>query len=279
MGDSMIETIKYALIYDLCVISEQIRVWKSKNLRSTYMLVYRDELTGRLRVTRMDGRKCDNEKDLINSYNMFGGGLWAACRDMGNDVAEIRAAVDREIAEETAQREREDLRLKAEVEAKAKTLQEAQEIRASLAGTKDSVSIKPIEVLQRYDPLEEHLEQLKPGEYAVCVNYKKKGTVELRTKARTTDHLKVLAKVTKEENNSKAALHRFAVKVREAYQSGIVIIGKTHAIQGFGKRIVDAAPCIKESQNTYYSSSAPRQYYDKNTLVYMKLEQIEKNDK
>ena len=198
---------------------------------------------------------------------------------MGNDVAEIRAAVDREIAEENAQREREELRLKAEVEAKAKALQEAQEIRASLAGTKDSVSIKPIEVLQRYDPLEEHLEQLKPGEYAVCVNYKKKGMVELRTKARTTDHLKVLAKVTKEENNSKVALHRFAVKVREAYQSGIVIIGKTHAIQGFGKRIVDVAPCIKESQNTYYSSSAPRQYYDKNTLVYMKLEQIEERDK
>ena len=134
-------------------------------------------------------------------------------------------------------------------------------------------------MLQRYDLLEEHLEQLKPGEYAVCINYKKKGVVELRTKARTTDHLKVLAKVTKENKNTKAALHRFAVKVREAYQSGIVIIGKTHAIQGFGKRIVDAAPCIKESQNTYYSSSAPRQYYDKNTLVYVKLEQIEKNDK
>lgn len=56
-------------------MAEQIRVWKSKNLRSTYMLVYRDELTGRLRVTRMDGRKCDNEKGLIKSYNMFGGGL------------------------------------------------------------------------------------------------------------------------------------------------------------------------------------------------------------
>ena len=166
-----------------------------------------------------------------------------------------------------------------EAEAKVKALQEAQEIRASLAGTKDSVSIKPIEVLQRYDPLEEHLEQLKPGEYAVCVNYKKKGTLELRTKARTTNHLKVLAKVTKEEKNTKAALHRFAVKVREVYQSGIVIIGKTHAIQSFGKRIVDAAPCIKESQNTYSSSSAPRQYYDKNTLVYMKLEQIEERDK
>lgn len=70
---------------------------------------------------------------------------------------------------------------------------------------------------------------------------------------------------------------RYFDKLRN--QSGIVIIGKTHAIQGFGKRIVDAALCVKESQNTYYSSSAPRQYYDKNTLVYMKLEQIEKNDK
>ena len=260
-------------------MAESIRVWKSKNLRSTYMLVYRDEQTGKLRITRMDGRKCDNEKGMIKSYNMFGGGLWAACRDMGNDIAEIRAAVDREIAEETAQREREELRLKAEVEAKAKALQKAQEIRAALVGTKDSVSIKPIDVLQRYDLLEEHLEQLKPGEYAVCINYKKKGTVELRTKARTTDHLKVLAKVTKEERNSKASLHRFAVKVREAYQSGIVIIGKTHAIQSFGKKIVDAAPCIKESKKTYFSSAAPRRYYDKNTLVYMKLEQIEQNDK
>lgn len=259
-------------------MAEQIRVWKSKNLRSTYMLVYRDEQTGRLRVTRMDGRKCDNEKGIIKSYNMFGGGLWAACRDMGNDVAEIRAAVDREIAEETAQREREELRLKAEAEAKMKALQEAQEIRAALAGMKDSVCIKPIEVLQRYDLLEEHLEQLEPGEYAVCINYRKKGTVELRTKARTTDHLKVLAKVTKEERNSKASLHRFAVAVRKAYESGINIIGKTHAMTSFGKKLVDAAPYIKESKNTYFSSAAPRRYYDKNTLVYMKLEQIEQND-
>lgn len=259
-------------------MAESIRVWKSKNLRSTYMLVYRDEQTGKLRITRMDGRKCDNEKGMIKSYNMFGGGLWAACRDMGNDIAEIRAAVDREIAEETAQREREEFRLKAEAEAKAKALQKAQEIRAALAGTKDSVCVKPIEVLQRYDLLEEHLEQLKPGEYVVCINYRKKGTVELRTKARTTDHLKVLAEVTKEERNSKAALHRFAVKVREAYQSGIVIIGKTHALQSFGKKLVDAVPYIKESKNLYFSSAAPRRYYDKNTLVYMKLEQIEQND-
>lgn len=259
-------------------MAEQIRVWKSKNLRSTYMLVYRDELTGRLRVTRMDGIKCTNEKSIIKGHESHSGGLWAACRDMGNDVAEIRAAVDREIAEETAQREREEFRLKAEAEAKAKALQKAQEIRAALAGTKDSVCVKPIEVLQRYDLLEEHLEQLKPGEYVVCINYRKKGTVELRTKARTTDHLKVLAKVTKEEKNSKAALHRFAVKVREAYQSGIVIIGKTHALQSFGKKLVDAVPYIKESKNLYFSSAAPRRYYDKNTLVYMKLEQIEQND-
>lgn len=260
-------------------MSEKIRVWKLKKLRSTYLLVYRDEQTGRLRVTRMDGSRCDNEKGLINSHKTFGGGLWAACRDMGNDVAEIRAAVDREIAEEAAQRDREEQRQKAEAEAEAKALREAQEIRAALAGTKDSVSIKPIEVLQRYDLLEEHLEQLKPGEYAVCINYKKKGTVELRTKAWTTDHLKVLAKVTKEEKNTKAALHRLAVKVREAYLSGIAIIGKTHALKGFGKRIVDAVPCIKESRNTYYSSAAPRQYYDKYTLIYMKLEEAEKNDK
>lgn len=70
-----------------------------------------------------------------------------------------------------------------------------------------------------------------------------------------------------------------ATKVCKAYQSGIVIIGKTHAITSFGKKIVDAAPCIKESKNTYFSSAAPRRYYDKNTLVYMKLEQIEQNDK
>lgn len=67
----------------ITIMAEQIRVWKSKNLRSTYMLVYRDELTGKLRVTQMDGRKCDNENGLINSYNMFGGvfgrivGIWA----------------------------------------------------------------------------------------------------------------------------------------------------------------------------------------------------------
>lgn len=92
------------------------------------------------------------------------------------------------------------------------------------------------------------------------------------------DHLKVLTTVTKEDKPSKASLHRFAVAVRKAYESGINIIGKTHALTSFGKKIVDAAPCIKESKNTYFSSAAPRRYYDKNTLVYMKLEQIEQND-
>ena len=145
--------------------------------------------------------------------------------------------------------------------------------------TKDSISIAPSDVLQRYDLLEAHLDKLKPGEYSVCINYKKKGMVELRRNPRPADHLKALEKVTKEEKNTQAALHRFAVEVRKVYQSGITIIGKTHALKSFGKRIVDAALCIKESKNQYYSCAAPRQYYDKNTLVYLKLEQIENENK
>ena len=122
------------------------------------MLVYRDELTGRLRVTRMDGRKCDNEKDLIKSYNMFGGGLWAYCRDMGKTIEEIRSAVEREIAGDEARREHEALQAKAEIEARAKALEEAKAARAALVGTKENVTVKPIEVLQSYDLLEERLE-------------------------------------------------------------------------------------------------------------------------
>lgn len=150
---------------------------------------------------------------------------------------------------------------------------------AESSATKDSISITPRDVLQRYDLLEAHLNKLKPGEYSVCINYKKKGIVELRRTPRPADHLNVLEKVTKEEKNTKAALHRFAVEVRKVYQSGITIIGKTHALKSFGKRIVDAALCIKEANNQFYSCAAPRQYYDKNTLVYMKLEQIENEDK
>ena len=126
---------------------------------------------------------------------------------------------------------------------------------ASSSATKDSISIAPCDVLQRYDLLEAHLDKLKPGEYFVCINYKKKGIFELRRNPRPADHLNVLEKVTKEEKNTKAAL------------------------KSFGKRIVDAALCIKEANNQYYSCAAPRQYYDKNALVYMKLEQIEDEDK
>lgn len=259
-------------------MAEQIRVWKSKNLRSTYMLVYRDELTGKLHVTRMDGSKCTNEKSMIKGYERYGGGLWAHCRDMGKTIEEIRSAVEREIAEDDARRESEALQAKAEIEARAKALEEAKAARAALAGTKENVTVKPIEVLQSYDLLEERLEALKPGEYVVCINYKKFGSLELRVKARESDHLKVLATATKENKSSKASLHRFAVAVRKAYESGINIIGKTHALASFGKKIVDAAPCIKESKNPYFASAAPRRYYDKNTLVYLKLEQIEQND-
>ncbi len=160
-----------------------------------------------------------------------------------------------------------------------KALRELSYINASAFKGYGKLSAAPCDVLQRYDLLEAHLDKLKSGEYFVCINYKKKGIVELRRNPRPADHLKVLEKVTKEEKNTQAALHRFAVEVRKVYQSGITIIGKTHALKSFGKRIVDAALCIKESENQYYSCAAPRQYYDKNTLVYMKLEQIENEDK
>ena len=75
---------------------------------------------------------------------------------------------------------------------------------ASSSATKDSISIAPRDVLQRYDLLEAHLDKLKPGDYFVCINYKKKGVVELRRNPRAADHLDVLEKVTKEEKNTKA---------------------------------------------------------------------------
>lgn len=217
-------------------MNEKIRVWKSKNLRSTYMLVYRDEKTGMLHVTCMDGSKCTNEKSMIKGYERYGGGLWAHCRDMGKTIEEIRSAVEREIAEDDARRESEALQAKAEIEARAKALEEAKAARAALAGTKENVTVKPIEVLQSYDLLEERLEALKPGEYVVCINYKKFGSLELRVKARESDHLKVLATATKEDKPSKASLHRFAVAVRKAYESGINIIGKTHAWRVLGRK-------------------------------------------
>lgn len=255
----------------------EIRVWKSKN-RSKYKIVYRDEQTGKLHVTNMDGSKCVNEKAIIKGYESHNGGLWASCRDMGKTIEDIRSAVEREIAEDEAQREREELQAKAEIEARAKALEEAKAARDALVGTKGSITVKPIEVMQTYDLLEERLEVLRPGEYAVCINYKKLGSLELRAKARESDHLKVLTMVTKDEKFSKASLHRFAIAVRKAYESGINIIGKTHALKSFGKKIVDAAPFIQEKKNPYFSSAAPRRYYDKNTLIYMQLEQMERND-
>ena len=38
---------------------------------------------------------------------------------------------------------------------------------ASSTATKDSISITPRNVLQRYDLLEAHLDKLKPGEYSL----------------------------------------------------------------------------------------------------------------
>ena len=135
---------------------------------------------------------------------------------------------------------------------------------------RNNITLKPIDVMQRYDILEERIETLKPGEYVVCINYKKLGSVELRAKDRESDHLKVLTTVIKDDKCSKASLHRFAIAVRKAYESGINIIGRTRAMASFGRKIVDAAPFIKESKNPYFASAAPRRFYDENTLAYMK---------
>lgn len=256
---------------------EEIRVWKAHRRDAKHLLVYRDVTTERIRVTYADGKEYEDPKSLIVSHKFYAGGFWGCCRDMGDTLSTILANIAKEIEEEKRQQEIEQRRMAEESEAKKKAARDAEELRKSLANSKTCICIAPIDVLQSYETLELNLEQLKAGEYFVCINYKKSGYLELREKARASDHLKVLAKVTREDRLTQASLHRFAVAVRKTYEQNIVIIGKTHALTSFGKKIVDAAPCIKESRNSYYSSAAPRQFYDKNTLVYLKLEQIEKN--
>lgn len=258
---------------------EEIRVWKANGRNAKHLLVYRNADTKHIRVTYMDGKVYENTKSLIDSHKFYAGGFWGRCRNMGDDIDTIFENVKRETEAEKLRYEQELRLLAEEREAREKAKREAEERRKSLMNSKTSLCVAPIDVLQNYDTLEQNLEQLKAGGYYVCINYRKAGYLELRQKARASDHLNVLAKVTREETQSKASLHRFAVAVRKAYEQGITIIGKTHALTSFGKKIVDAAPCIKESKNSYYSSADPRQYYDKNTLVYLKLEQIEKNDK
>lgn len=258
---------------------EEIRVWKANRRDAKHQLVYRDTDTKHIRITYMDGKEYEHTKSVICSHELYGGSFWEICRDMGDDIDTILENVKHEIEAEKLRYEQEQRLLAEEREAREKAEREAEELRRSLVNSKTRISVAPIDVLQRYDTLELNLEQLKAGEYYICVNYKQSGYLELRTKVRESDYLKVLAKVTRDEKLTKASLHRFAVAVRKAYEEGITIIGKTHAVKSFGKKIVDAAPCIKVCKNAYYSSAAPRQFYDKNTLVYLKLEQIEKNDK
>ena len=258
---------------------EEIRVWKANRRDAKHLLVYRNTDTKHIRVTYMDGKAYENTKSLIGSHEVYAGGFWGRCRDMGDDLTSILENVKHKIEAEKLRYEQEQRLWAEEREAREKAEREAEERRGSLVNSKTRISVAPIDVLQSYDTLELNLEQLKAGEYYVCINYKKSGYLDLRTKARESDNLKVLARVTRDEKLTKASLHRFAVAVRKAYEKGVTIIGKTHALKSFGKKIVDAAPCIKVSRNTYYSSAAPRQFYDKNTLVYLKVEQIEKNDK
>ena len=82
----------------------------------------------------------------------------------------------------------------------------------------------------------------------------------------------------REDKRTKASLHRFAVSVRDLYKKNIDIIGRTHAIKVFGQKMTDSIPHLQELRNNYYSSSAPRRYYDRYTLLYLQLEKEGKMD-
>lgn len=147
-----------------------------------------------------------------------------------------------------------------------------------MANTKDKMTIKPFDLMQRLYNAELLLEQMKPGAYYLCINYKKKGFVELKQKAAPANHIKVCGIVEREDKQTKAALHRFAVSVRDLYKKNIDIIGRTHAIKSFGQKLTDSIPHLQELKNNYYASAAPRRYYDRYTLLYLQLEKAEKAD-
>ena len=89
---------------------------------------------------------------------------------------------------------------------------------------------------------------------------------------------KNLATICKEDKTSKAALHRFAVAVRKAYKDNIIIINKTSAIKAFGKKMVDGVPFIMTRTNPHCATAAPSKYYDKLTLDFLRLEELEANE-
>lgn len=141
----------------------ETKVWKSDDPIPEYYLVNRDEKTGELRIRNINGSEMENSQAVIDRYAQNEGGFWGACRYMGDDNVAIFAAIRDDMAQDEARRE-----------------QEAQAARQALACTKDGLSVAPFDVMQNYELLEAQLEQLKPSDYHVCINYKKRGIIELR---------------------------------------------------------------------------------------------------
>lgn len=246
-----------------------------------YYLVYLDE-QGKAFATTRKGKVSKRCKELMAEHAHMEHGLWDASEDMGKTMAEvdknIRAAITKRLHERDEKAEAFLQQLQAQQAERERKEQEALAKRKAVACTKDKMIIKPYDLMQRLDDAEVLLEQMKPGAYYLCVNYKKKGFVELRQSVRAANHLKVCGIVEREDKPTKTALHRFAVSVRKMYKSHIDIIGRTHAIKSFGQKMTDSIPHIQELKNNYYASSAPRRYYDRYTLLYLKLEKIEKMD-
>lgn len=228
------------------------------------ILVYHDEETGEYRLTYLDGRECENAASIVNSHKFHPGGLWGQCKYMGDTVDEIQASIARMDADATVLQQEQALR-----EANAQLAEADAQRRRDMACRFDELLVSPSELMQHMDGAERALEPLKPGEYVVCINYKRKGCVELRRTVRRCEWRAIVAFVEKEDSVSHAALHRFAVDVRKSYEEGAELIGRTQAINEFGRRLVDSVPHVKEAANPHYKSSAPRRIYDRKTLQYL----------
>ena len=246
-----------------------------------YYLVYLDDNGGSVATTRKGNisKRC---KELVAQYSHLEHGLWDASEDMGSSMMAVEKNIRRAITQRIKERHErmstfmEELHRQQEEQERIEAEELAQ--RKSVAGTKETLLIKPYDIMQHIEIAEQQLGQMMPGVYYVCINYKRKGYVELKRKARNSDHCKVITTVEREDKKSKASLHRFAVAVRKAYEDGSEMIGRTHAIKNFGQRLVDSIPHVLERKNNYFSSAAPRRLYDKQTLLYLKVVEIEQND-
>lgn len=247
----------------------------------TYYLVCLDD-QGRSLATTRKGNVSKRCKQLVAEHAHLEHGLYDASEDMGKTMAEvdknIRAAITKRLHERDEKAEAFRQQLQAQQAERERKEQEALAQRKAVAGTKEEMTVKPYDLMQRFDDAEVLLEQMKPGAYYLCINYKKHGFVELKQKARAANHIKVCGIVEREDKPTKAALHRFAVSIRDLYKKNIDIIGRTHAIKSFGQKMTDSIPHLQELKNNYYASSAPRRYYDRYTLLYLQLEKDGKMD-